>query len=109
MLQACTNHLAMATHTKTNDCTDGGDMGCGQAQAGGGARLEGCRKDGEDSNRSDCVLEQASPGYDGPTPLLHAMDKLVTLLPAVRIWFDWLVHQQALWLPFVPALPRKAM
>lgn len=41
--------------------------------------------------------------------LLHTLDVLGILLPAIRVWFDWLVHQQALWLQIVPALPRTTM
>ena len=58
-------------------------------------------------SESDCGLHTISLPTD-PT-LLSTLDALTIFLPAVRVWFDWLVHQRDLWVQFVPLVPRDTM
>lgn len=44
-----------------------------------------------------------------PAKLLGVLDALAISLPAVRMWFDWLLHQKELWLEFVSSVHREIL
>ena len=60
------------------------------------------------SGSSDCTHPETNLADLSPA-LLQVLDALSLLLPAVRVWFDWLVLQRELWLQFVSAAQKSLL
>ncbi|KAL5463785.1 hypothetical protein EMCRGX_G032719 [Ephydatia muelleri] len=59
----------------------------------------------KDSPRSD----QDSSSSLSASPSLCDLDSTAFLLPAVKLWFDWLERQQDFWTSFLPGVDRKTL
>lgn len=60
----------------------------------------------QECQRSD---QDSSSSLGASSPSVCKLDSAAFLLPAVKLWFDWLEHQQDFWTSFLPGVDSKTL